>query len=140
MPDNPISSDASSSQDELPNDIVESITISNALSVGEQPAVLANLALANEIFNACLAQQDAIVNQQIIFQVKLAAMAKCIQVLMAVNVADPQAVERIADHVTEMFDQLQAKVEERLASGQSQLEQKMNQLRAQAASPQPEQP
>lgn len=142
MPDKTVSPDASSSEDSLPNDIIEAVADSTAVSVGEQPAILANLALANLIFNTCLAQQDAIVNQQIIFQVKLAAMAKSIQMLLAVNVADPQAVEtaeRIARNITEMFDQLQAKVEERLATGQSQFEQKMNQLRAQAASPQPEQ-
>lgn len=139
MPDNIPSSDAAPSQDDLPNDIIEAVATSTALSVGEQPAILANLALANQIFNTCLAQQDALVNQQIIFQVKLAALAKCIQVLLAVNVADPQAVERIADNITELFDQLHAKVGEHLASGQSQMEQQLNQLRAQTASPQPEQ-
>lgn len=139
MPDKTLSPDASSSHDGLPGEIVETLATSTALSVGEQPAILANLALANQIFNTCLAQQDAIVNQQIIFQVKLAALAKCIQVLLAVNVADPQAVERITGDITAMFDQLQAKVAEQLASGQSQMEQKINQLRAQAASPQPEQ-
>lgn len=139
MPDKNLSSDAPSSEDGSPNDIVAAISNSAAVSVGEQPAILANLALAHQIFNMCLAQQDAIVNQQIVFQLKLAALAKSIQVLLAVNVADPQAVERIAHNITGMFDQLQAKVEERLASGQSQIEQKMNQLRAQAASPQPEQ-
>ena len=139
MPDEITVRDDSSSQDELPREIVDAIADSSATSVGEQPAILANLALANQIFNTCLAQQDAIVNQQIITTVKLAALAKCLQIILAVNASDPKAVELIKETIIELFDQLHGKVEERIAAGQSEMEEKLNQLRAQAAALRPEQ-
>ena len=65
----------------LPDSIVESIAISNAKSIGEQPAILANLALANQILNQNLQQQMAISQQQAINQVTLATTAKCVSVI-----------------------------------------------------------
>ena len=130
MPDETVSHDAPSSSDELPDEAVQALADSTAISVGEQPPVLANLALANQIFNTCLAQQDAIVNQQIANVVKLAALTKCVQVLLAVNVNEPQAVERISRSISEMFDQLPANLEEILASAQQQLNEGIKGLRA----------
>jgi len=81
--------------DSLPDSIAESIAVSNANSIGEQPAILANLALANQIFNANLAQQNAIQNQQAIFYLQLATIAKSIELVMAIDPKDPNAVERL---------------------------------------------
>jgi hypothetical protein len=119
MPDKTLSQNSSSPTDGLPGDIVRAVADSTALAVGEQPAILSNLALANQIFSANLAQQNAIINQQVMFQVKLAAVAKCVQVLLAVDVSDPQAIERITDSILEMFERLDAKIEGGLAGGQA---------------------
>lgn len=62
----------------LPDSIVQSIAISNAKSIGEQPAILANLALANQILNNNLQQQMIISTQQAMSQILMATMAKCV--------------------------------------------------------------
>lgn len=72
-------SDSSSSS--LPSEIVESIAIANAKSIGEQPAILANLALANQILNNNLQQQMFISNQQAMNQIAMATMAKCVSLI-----------------------------------------------------------
>lgn len=62
----------------LPEAIVQAIAISNAKSVGEQPAILANLALAQQMFKQNLEQQAAVSRQQALNQVQVAATAKSI--------------------------------------------------------------
>ncbi len=68
----------SASSGSLPDSIVQSIAISNAKSIGEQPAILANLALANQILNNNLQQQMIISTQQAMSQILMATMAKCV--------------------------------------------------------------
>ena len=70
------------SDSSLPNEIVQSIAISNAKSIGEQPAILANLALANQILNNNLQQQMFISNQQAMNQIAMATMAKCVTLIV----------------------------------------------------------
>lgn len=65
----------------LPNEIVQSIAISNAKSIGEQPAILANMALANQILNNNLQQQMQIANQQAMNQIVMATMSKCVAMI-----------------------------------------------------------
>ena len=65
----------------MPNEIVQSIAIANAKSIGEQPAILANMALANQILNNNLAQQIQISQQQAMSQLSMAALSKCIAVI-----------------------------------------------------------
>jgi hypothetical protein len=72
----------------LPSDIIEAIAVSNAKSIGEQPAILSNLALANQIANCNLAQQNAISNQQAMFQLQMATLSKCVEVILG---ADPSS-------------------------------------------------
>lgn len=67
--------------DALPDQIVEAIAISNAKSIGEQPAILANLALSNQILNNNLQQQMAIGQQAAINQVTLATMSRCVALI-----------------------------------------------------------
>lgn len=67
----------------LPDSIVQSIAISNAKSIGAQPAILANLALANQIFNTNLQQQMALASQQALNQLVLAITAKCVSLICA---------------------------------------------------------
>lgn len=65
----------------LPAPIVESIAISNAASVGNQPAILANLALANQIFNTNLQQQIILTQQQVMNQLTMATLARCVSLI-----------------------------------------------------------
>jgi hypothetical protein len=67
---------------ELPSSIVESIAVANAKSVGEQPAILANLALANLINNTNLAQQTALANIQAANSVALAIASKSAETIL----------------------------------------------------------
>lgn len=67
--------------DSLPNDIVQAIAISNAKSIGEQPAVLANLALAQQIFNQNMQQQIALSQQQAMNQVHMATAARAVTLI-----------------------------------------------------------
>jgi len=127
-----------SADNNLPGEVVEAIAESNAAAIGEQPAILANLALANEIFSANLAQQSAIVNQQVIFQIELTALAKCLQVLLAANVSEPQAIENLTARMLEMFDQFHSKVEERLVASQTKTSDLLNEMRAHVMRNQPE--
>jgi hypothetical protein len=66
----------------LPDDFVESVAIVNAASIGEQPAILANLALANQIFNNNLEQQILISQQQAMNQIMLATLGKCVTLIL----------------------------------------------------------
>lgn len=127
MPDETKPQDTKPSYDNLPKDIVDAVS----MSIGEQPAILANLALADQIFNANLAQQNAIINQQVIFQIELAALAKCVQVLLASNLSEPRAVEQLTERMLEMFDRFHSKVEVRLADSRNQMNDLLNKMRAQ---------
>lgn len=62
----------------LPEEIVQAIAIANAKSIGEQPAILANLALAQQMFKQNLEQQATLSRQQALNQVQVAATAKSI--------------------------------------------------------------
>lgn len=84
--------DASSDNQSLPPEIVESIAIANAKSIGEQPAILANLALANQIMNTNLQQQMAIAALQAMNQVMMATMAKCVSLILSSD-ASPEQVD-----------------------------------------------
>ncbi|MCH6257815.1 hypothetical protein MLD52_14755 [Puniceicoccaceae bacterium K14] len=86
---------ASGGSSSLPSEIIESIAISNAKSIGEQPAILANLALANQILNNNLQQQISINQQQAMSQLSMAALSKCIAVITSdsSNSADPEAFD-----------------------------------------------
>jgi hypothetical protein len=93
----------------LPPGIVESIAIANAQSIGEQPAILANLALANQIANANLAQQYALANQQALFQVQLALLAKCVEVIARIDPEGPAVHEQLRA-VTDLASELMSKL------------------------------
>ncbi len=65
----------------LPDQIVEAIALSNAKSIGEQPAILSNLALANQILNNNMQQQLMISQQQAINQMTMATVAKAVALI-----------------------------------------------------------
>ncbi len=80
-----------SSASALPDEIVQSIAISNATAIGSQPAILANLALANEILNANLQQQAQITQQQAVNLLTLAVVAKSVATILRDRPADGAA-------------------------------------------------
>ena len=97
-----------SSSSNIPSDLIEAIASSTAISVGEQPAILANLALANQIANTNLAQQNAISNQQAMFQLELTIVSKCVELIANISPASATAAQQLAafQKVMEMFSQL----------------------------------
>ncbi len=90
--------------DSLPAEIVQAIAISNAKSIGEQPAVLANLALAQQIFNQNMQQQIALSQQQAMNQVQMAAAAKCITMIEQVGGCKHEAQ---LDHMLKEIEKIQ---------------------------------
>lgn len=67
--------------DTRPEEIAQTTAVSNATSTGEQPAILANLALVQQIFNQNLQQQLALSQQQAMNQLQLATVAKCVSLI-----------------------------------------------------------
>jgi hypothetical protein len=93
----------------LPADILEAIAVSNAKSIGEQPAILANLALANQIANINLAQQQALTAQQAMLQLTLATVAKCVEVIADIDPSKPNAGDQMKK-MMELMEQMTSKV------------------------------
>ncbi len=88
----------------LPNEIVQSIAISNAESIGEQPAILANLALANQILNTNLQQQIAVSNQQAMNQIAMATLAKCVSVILERPGGDPEQLNELLTVLKNVYE------------------------------------
>jgi len=92
----------------LPNEIVEAISISNAKSIGEQPAILSNLALAAQILNQNMQQQLMLAQQQAINQITLATTAKCIALITGGGKSgsgDPEAAIRALKELSDYAEQ-----------------------------------
>jgi hypothetical protein len=94
----------------ISNDLIEAIADSTAISVGEQPAILANLALANLIANTNLAQQNAISNQQAMFQLEMTIVSKCVEVIANINPSSAHAADQMQamQQLIGMVKQMQA--------------------------------
>jgi len=93
--------------DGLPDEIVQAIAISNAKSIGEQPAILANLALAQQIFNRNLQQQNAVSYQQALNQIKIAVVGKFVAMIDSLGGSDAAAVEKMGADVERLVQQLE---------------------------------
>jgi hypothetical protein len=103
----------------LPADIIEAIAVSNAKSIGEQPAILANLALANQIANTNLSQQNAISNQQAMFQLQMATLSKCVEVILGAGPSSSKAVQQM-QAFQEFFAQIMTQLSTTAAGGAKQ--------------------
>ncbi len=101
----------------------------------ENPAedIVDLLTLTNKIFNANLAQQNALRHQQMIAQIELVALAKCVQVLLDADTSEPQAIESLSARIVDIFDQLQSKADERLAASQKQMNELLDEIRTSAS-------
>jgi hypothetical protein len=86
----------------LPDQIVESIAISNAKSIGEQPAILSNLALANQILNNNMQQQLMLSQQQAMNQITMATLAKCVSLITRSDGSDPEESSAVSTAVKAM--------------------------------------
>jgi hypothetical protein len=92
----------------ISNDLIEAIANSTAMAVGEQPAILANLALANQIANTNLAQQNALSNQQAMFQLELTIVSKCVELIANINPTNASAAQQLQmfQQIMQMFGQI----------------------------------
>jgi hypothetical protein len=75
----------------LPDNVRGSISIGNAKSIGEQPAMLSNLAFANLIANTNLSQQNALSNQQAMNQLAITVTSKAVN-----KISDLSPMEAVA--------------------------------------------
>ena len=107
---------SSHSASTLPSDIAQAITISNALSIREQPAVLANLALAQKIFNQNMQQQNAVSHQQALNLIKLAVVGKYVAMINSVGLSDQAATEKMGEDIEKLVRQLERIIDEKAAS------------------------
>ena len=87
----------------LPEVIVESIAISNAKAIGEQPAILANLALSNQILNNNIQQQIMISQQQAMNQITMATLSKCVALITGGD-GNTQSAKDMMDMLNKMFE------------------------------------
>lgn len=65
----------------LPPSLGETVTVigvTNLKSVGEQPAMLSNLAYSNTVSNTNLSQQNAVANQQAMNELGIAVVGKTV--------------------------------------------------------------
>ena len=92
---------------DLPDSIVEAIAISNAKSIGEQPAILANMQLANQVFNNNLAQQATIQGQQVLGILTAAILAKCTALLLSHSGDATEDNTARIQHLVELMQSLQ---------------------------------
>lgn len=111
---------SSLTSDALPSDIVQAIAISNAKSIGEQPAILANLALSQQIFNQNLQQQNAVSHQQALNQIKLAVVGKYIAMIDSIGWSDDAAIEKMGDDIEKLVQQLERILEGKSGKGHAQ--------------------
>lgn len=81
------------------NETIDAISNSNTKSIGEQPDILANLELANQIANINLVQQQALAVQQAMLQLTLATVAKCVGAITAIDPSNPGAAAQTAQFV-----------------------------------------
>ena len=96
----------------LPDSIVEAIALSNAKSIGEQPAILANLALANQILNTNIVQQNQINQQQTMNQISNAALSKYIALITSDDKNSLKEAEALAKLIEKGFKVTEDEIKE----------------------------
>jgi hypothetical protein len=77
------------------SDFTQALDSTNASVMALQPAILANLALANEVFNTNLQQQMLIAQQQAMNQLILAAVGKCASIISQAETRDLKVVHEL---------------------------------------------
>lgn len=110
-PSKPRASGYVGTADSLPDDIVQSIAISNAQSIEDQPSILANLDLAQQIFNQNMRQQNAVAQQQAMNLIRLAVAAKCVGMIENADGSDEAAIEKIGRNAEKLFQDLSRSID-----------------------------
>jgi hypothetical protein len=97
----------------LPLDVLQAISISNAKSVAEQPAMLANLAFSNLVQNVNLSQQNAVSNQQAMNELNVVVTGKTVNLISNVSPLEAAAITQLftGNTVAEEIADLQASVD-----------------------------
>jgi CHASE3 domain sensor protein len=82
------------------------------------PEILGNLELANEVAYINLEQQNNLSNNQALFQLKYATVAKCIEVIMSIDPDGQDASQKIntyrdlMDQFIDIFDKMEVRKQE----------------------------
>jgi hypothetical protein len=76
----------------------------NSDSKNKESDIAKNLNLANEVAHTNLKQQNEINNQQALFQLKYASVAKCIEIIMSIDPDSDAAQQKIKTY-RELMDQ-----------------------------------
>jgi len=71
------------------------IAIANAMAIAQQPAMLANLAYANTVTNANLAQQNAVAAQQAMNELNITVVGKLVNMLTTLSPLEAKSSEEI---------------------------------------------
>ncbi len=89
------------------------IGITNLKSVGEQPAMLSNLAYSNVIANTNLSQQNAVANQQAMNELGIAIVGKTVNSVSNLGPLEARSAVDILtnDEVAQTLADLQASVD-----------------------------
>ncbi|VAW42172.1 hypothetical protein MNBD_CHLOROFLEXI01-3342 [hydrothermal vent metagenome] len=106
---------------ELPGEIVEAIAISNAKSIGEQPAILANLALSNQILNNNIQQQILVSQQQAMNQITMATLSKCVALITGPD-DDTKQADELMTMLGKMFESEKASVKNQAKNSDEAIE------------------
>jgi hypothetical protein len=97
----------------LPEEVLQAISISNAKSVAEQPAMLANLAFGNNTSNANLSQQNAVSNQQAMNELNVVITGKAVNLVANLSPMEAVSTSQLftGNTVAEEIADLQASVD-----------------------------
>lgn len=98
-----------SSDPPLPEEVLQAISISNVKSVGEQPAMLANLLFGNNAANSNLSQQNAVSNQQSMNELNVVVTSKAVN--LVANISPMEAISAtqlftgnaVAEEITDLM-------------------------------------
>ncbi len=77
------------------------------IAANEHETVLRNLELATKIFNANLEQQNAVAHQQAMSQLRVAAIGKCAELILAIDPHAENAAELLREYrsLLDLFEQ-----------------------------------
>lgn len=86
---------------EVKNEETSTVTVNDAGELhfdasADATGVLSNVRLAAEIVNATIAQQNAIQMQHAYFQLELATVAKCAELILAIDQNAPDAAQQLS--------------------------------------------
>ncbi|MBP0030009.1 hypothetical protein PN466_11425 [Roseofilum reptotaenium CS-1145] len=79
----------------------------NSKVADEQQVILNNLAMSSEIANVNLAQQNAVNKQSALFQLEMATIGKCVEIIMRIDPNSPHAKDNLETYQSLMQNLVQ---------------------------------